>query len=63
MKEGCWGDDPGEGLTMFIEFWGREKDLFCIRELGVSWRTSEVYCRRIENLDWDASCRVTNICY
>ena len=56
MKEGCWGDDPGEGLTMFIEFRGREKDLFCIRELGVSWRTSEVYCRRIENLDWDASC-------
>ena len=56
MKEGCWGDDPGEGLTMFIEFWGREVDLFCMRRLGVSWRTSEVYCRRIECLDWNASC-------
>ena len=35
---------------------GREEDLFCMRRLGVGWRTSEVYCRRIENLDWDASC-------
>ena len=56
MKEGCWGDDPGMGLTKFIEFRGREEDLFCKRELSVSWCTSEVYCRRIENLDWDASC-------
>ena len=56
VKEGCWDDNPGEGLTMFIEFRGREEDLFCMRELGVSWRTSEVYCHRIENLDWDASC-------
>ena len=23
MKEGCWGDDPGEGLTMFIEISGK----------------------------------------
>ena len=42
--------------SSLFDFWGREEDLFCKSELGVSWRTSEVYCRRIENLEWDASC-------
>ena len=36
---------------------GEGRRIYFVRsELGVSWRTSEVYCRRIEYLDWDASC-------
>ena len=42
--------------SSLFDFRGREEDLFCMRRLGVSWRTLEVYRRRIENLDWDASC-------
>ena len=54
--EGCWLDDPGEGLKSYFGFGEGRRIYFVRSELGVSWRTSEVYCRRIENLDWDASC-------
>ena len=56
MKEGCWLDDPGEGLKSYFDFGDGRWIYFVRRELGVSWRTSEVYCRRIECLDWNASC-------
>ena len=56
MKEGCWLDDPGEGLKKLFDC-GEGRRIYFVRvRLGVSWRTSEVYCCRIECLDWNASC-------
>ena len=34
VKEGCWHDDPGQGLMMLFDFRGREEDLFCKVEVG-----------------------------
>ena len=34
MKEGCWVDDPGEGLTMFIEISGKGEGFILYKRVG-----------------------------